>query len=72
MVLKYSQSKSELEFLPMRRGEPEKSGIYADTENMENLLGLKPEDLVPLREGIKKTIKWFIQTNDTHVKARSR
>jgi len=61
MILELTGSDSKIEFLPMRSGEPlnPKYKLYADTRLMEKLLGLRPEDMTQLPDGIKKTLEWW-------------
>jgi UDP-glucose 4-epimerase len=47
--------------LPMRPGEKEGVDVTADTETLK-LVGCKPEELVPLGEGLRKTVQYFIET----------
>ena len=45
---------------PMRPGETPGARVVADTSTLP-LLGMKVEDLTPLREGVKLTVEWFAQ-----------
>lgn len=50
---------ARVEFLPMRKGEDEKSVVLADTSNMEQQLGITPDKLVTLETGVAHTIEYF-------------
>lgn len=58
LVIELAESKSEIEFLPMRPGEIPGASVTAKTETMLQV-GMKPESLVPLRAGLGATIDWF-------------
>lgn len=60
-VIEMTESKSRIVFLPMRSGEPLKSEhrICADPYLMEKLLGLYRKNMIPLEEGLRKTIDWW-------------
>lgn len=61
-IIEMLKSKSNLKFLPMRPGEPlhtKSRNLYADTQNMQKILGLAPKNMVQLSEGLKKTILWW-------------
>lgn len=61
MVIKLSDSKSNLKFLPMRPGEPIKSlyPIIANPYKMERFLGIYPREFILLEDGLKITINWW-------------
>lgn len=61
MILELTQSKSKIELLPMRPGEPVKHGfpVIADTRMMEKSLNMHPEKMVQLVDGLVKTISWW-------------
>lgn len=63
-IIELTESKSKIEFLPMRRGEPLVSrGLNcADTRLMGKLLGLC--DMTSLDEGLRKTIEWWRVKDD--------
>jgi UDP-glucose 4-epimerase len=46
--------------LPMRPGEKEGVDVTADTETLK-LVGCNPSDLVPLDEGLRTTVQYFIR-----------
>lgn len=58
-IIELTGSKSKIEFLPMRRGEPlvSRDPIRADTRLMGKLLGMY--DMTPLDEGLRKTLEWW-------------
>lgn len=60
-VVELTGSGSGIEFMPMRSGEPEKSKtrLYADTRRMRKFLGMNPEDMVTLDDGLARTIDWW-------------
>ena len=58
MVIKLCDSDSEIVCLPMRPGEIPNSTVCADTETL-SMVGMSPDDLVPLWQGMAKTVKYF-------------
>lgn len=58
MVLEATGSASMLEHLPMRPGEVPGSVVLGDPETLRPL-GMDPADLVPLEEGIRRTVAHF-------------
>lgn len=60
LVVKLSNSKSEIKHIPMRPGEIEKSIVKGDPETLSPL-GITSKDLTPLEDGLKETIEWYKQ-----------
>jgi len=58
LINQISGNKAGIKHLPMRSGEPEKSIVIGDPKTLEPL-GIKPDDLVKLEDGLEKTIKWY-------------
>ena len=58
MVVKISDSKSEIIHEPMRQGEISDSVVVADTKTLEPLR-LKPSDFVSMESGLKMTIEYY-------------
>lgn len=58
---KYEMKPVELKSLPMRPGEMIGKPVFANTETLR-LIGLKPSDLVSLRDGLEATIDYFMAT----------
>jgi UDP-glucose 4-epimerase len=58
MVIEMCDSDSEIVCLPMRPGEIPNSTVCADTKTL-SLVDMSPADLVPLREGLARTIEYF-------------
>lgn len=56
MILKMTNSKSKLKYLPMRPGETLDTRLVADTTVISKL-GFKPE--VGLNDGLKETVDWY-------------
>lgn len=56
-IIKMTDSKSSIQYLPMRKGEPFHSVTLADTKKAEELLGFKPE--FDLEKGLGLTIEWY-------------
>lgn len=54
----------EIKSLPMRPGEKEGEAVTADTDTLE-LIGFNKDDLIPLSEGITRTVKYFTDTEGT-------
>ncbi len=57
MIIRFADSKSKIEHLPMRSGEPLNAQVVADTTKMVNLLGFKPT--ITLEDGLKETVDWY-------------
>ena len=57
-VIRLTDSESELVNLPMRPGEIPGAVVTADTSTLE-LVDMDPKTLVPLEEGMIKTIDYF-------------
>ena len=57
MVIKMTNSKSSIEYFPMRKGEPFRSVTLADTKKAEALLNFKPK--FSLEDGLKISIEWY-------------
>jgi UDP-glucose 4-epimerase len=57
-VLKVTQSRSAVEHIPMRQGEPERAVVVGHPETMAPL-GLGAEDLMPLEDGIRLTVNYY-------------
>lgn len=55
-IVKLTESKSEIVYKPMRKGETSPRYICANG-NMKRLLGFKPR--IILKEGLRRTIKWY-------------
>lgn len=53
-------STSSLVHLPMRPGEPDRSIVIGDPHTLAPL-GIAPEDLIPLEEGIEETFRWYTE-----------
>ncbi len=56
-IIRLSDSRSKIEYLPMRKGEPEGSQISANTSKMITLLQFNPS--VALEDGLRETIAWW-------------
>ena len=56
-----------IEHLPMRPGEVPDAVVKADTSTLK-LIGLDADDFVPLNEGIRSTVQWFIENEGLHWK----
>ena len=59
MVISASGSRSKLNHVPMRPGEDKHSVVCADTDAMEEHLGIKAAELVPFEDGVVKTIDYY-------------
>ncbi len=57
MIIQFANSKSRIEYLPMRSGEPLNAQVVANTEKMTKLLHFTPE--VSLVDGLKETVEWY-------------
>ncbi|MFI9509739.1 NAD-dependent epimerase/dehydratase family protein [Nocardia sp. NPDC052566] len=51
--------------LPMRPGEEPGATVRADPSTL-TAVGIDPESLLPLAEGMRRTIEWFIETSGEH------
>jgi UDP-glucose 4-epimerase len=51
---------SEISFLPMRPGEVPGSKVTANTLSLE-LVGMSADGLVPLEDGMRRTVEWFFE-----------
>lgn len=59
-IIHLTDSRSTIEHLPMRSGEPLGTQIVADISKMSELLQLNPR--VSLEDGLRETIAWFQRT----------
>jgi nucleoside-diphosphate-sugar epimerase len=57
MIIRLADSKSKIEHLPMRSGEPLDAQVVADTTKMVRLLHFEPT--VELEDGLKETVDWY-------------
>lgn len=57
MIIRLAGSKSKIEHIPMRTGEPLNAKVVADTSKMASLLSFTPQ--VSLEDGMKETIDWY-------------
>ena len=60
-ILQLTRSKSKIQLLPMRPGEPLKHiyPVIADTRMMVTFLDMHSEEMVQLTDGLIKTIQWW-------------
>jgi len=58
LVLRLTNSKSEVRHVPMRKGESERSIVKGNPETLRSL-GIKKENLTPLEEGLALTVQWY-------------
>ena len=58
MVKELTNSSSPIVSLPRRPGEQMNAPVYADTETLK-LVGMSPEGLVPLRDGLELAIAYY-------------
>lgn len=58
LVIELCDSDSDIVHLPMRPGEIPGATVIADTETLR-LVGMDPDKLVPLREGMQRTVEYF-------------
>lgn len=58
LVRELANSASEIRHLPMRPGEIPNSSVIADVETLR-LVGMDPARLMPLREGMWRTVEYF-------------
>lgn len=54
-----------IEALPMRPGEQPGAVVTADPETLRQI-GMDPATLVPLRDGLARTVDWFIENEGVH------
>lgn len=57
MIIDFANSKSNIKFLPMRKGEPFRSVTLANTKKAKELLNFEP--MITLKEGLLSTIDWY-------------
>lgn len=57
MIIKITKSRSKIKHLPMRKGEPERSNIAADTTALRDVLNV--DEFTPFEKGLKETISWY-------------
>lgn len=57
LIIKLCKSKSKIEHIPMRSGEPLDAQVVADTSKMTTLLQFSPK--ITLEDGLKETIDWY-------------
>jgi len=58
IIISISGSKSELEHVPMRPGEPEGSVVMGDPVTLSSI-GIEPSTLTRFEDGIARTIHWY-------------
>lgn len=58
LAIELSGSRSKVVHLPMRPGEIPGARVTADSETLR-LVGMDPDALMPLREGMKRTVEYF-------------
>ncbi len=56
-IIKLTGSKSEIKYLPMRRGETEHTRIQADISYLRDVIGFRPK--ISFEEGLLKTIEYY-------------
>lgn len=61
LIIELGESESDIAELPMRPGEEKGAVVVADPKTLA-LIGKSVDDLLPLREGMKKTIEYFRET----------
>lgn len=64
-IIKISGSQSKIVNLPMRPGEIAGAEVMADTSTLK-FVGMSTEELVPLEDGMAKTVEYFYQELSTH------
>jgi UDP-glucose 4-epimerase len=64
VLWKEDNEEVEIESLPMRPGEKVGTPVVADTDTLQ-LIGMSPDDLLPLEAGIKATMDYFRETKGT-------
>ena len=57
MIIDMVGSKSQVQYLPMRKGEPIRSRTLGNIAKVKELLGYVP--VTPIEEGMKKTVDWY-------------
>lgn len=57
MIIEICDSKSRVEYLPMRSGEPLNAHVVASTTKMKAKLSFEPK--IDLRDGLEQTVKWY-------------
>jgi UDP-glucose 4-epimerase len=60
LIVELTNSHAGIEYLPMRPGEIPGSVVKAETSTIQ-ALGMKSSNLMPLREGMEKTVAYFKQ-----------
>jgi UDP-glucose 4-epimerase len=60
VVVKAAKSTCRITHVPMRAGEPDRSEVVGDPATLAPL-GLTVDKLVPLNEGVKRTLDWYRQ-----------
>lgn len=58
LVIELTDSQSKIVTLPMRPGEIPHARVVANNETL-HLIGMDPADLMPLREGMTRTVEYF-------------
>jgi UDP-glucose 4-epimerase len=59
-VLTQADIDADIKHLPMRPGEDERAIVKADTSTLE-VLGIKPDKLMPLEQGVAETVTYFME-----------
>jgi UDP-glucose 4-epimerase len=60
LVSEYGYQRVNITSLPMRPGEKQGDRVTADVGTL-NDIGINPTELVPLEQGMRETIEWYIQ-----------
>ena len=60
LVIRACGSRSKISHMEMRPGEEPNSVVKADVETLK-CLDFSAEDMTPLEEGLRRTIKWYQQ-----------
>jgi nucleoside-diphosphate-sugar epimerase len=68
MVLRLTHSKSEIKYLPLRKGEDKNARVVADTLLLRKLTGFKPQ--VDLESGMRQTVEYYRNLLNSGVKNR--
>jgi UDP-glucose 4-epimerase len=63
MINSCTGNQAGVEHLPMRPGEPERSVVVADPCTLSPL-GVSTNDLIPLENGIERTVRWYTDHYD--------
>jgi len=58
LIIKLANSKSQVQHLPMRSGEPLRSITLGDPSTLQPL-AFRTQDFTPLEKGLKRTIAWY-------------